>query len=499
MKAEPQRRGPQQDLPPAHNVEAEQAVLAGLLLCVPGGEDALLAETLGALGRGDFYLRRHQLAFDAVEALHREGRRPDLVTVTDWLRGRRQLDDAGGIVYLTELLTATYSPATLPQHLAILKRDAARRTLGELGVLLQRGTSNGQDLEALLALTGCTINTVRTEFDSSTIGREDKKNHCATAAELLNAPPSEAGRWWPFLQPSGVLGPGVVGLLSGYAKSGKTTTTAHGVDAVLRAHPGSRMIWCTEESRSLWRARLLRWRFDWPTVTFVFRSSTPWLTLAAEIHSERPDGVIIDTPRAFLQIADENDASSWRVALDPLLLMARQDDAAVLLLHHLRKSGGDEGLAHAGNHALVAAVDVALELRRDPQASARRVIRAVSRFDETPTSWVLELRDEGLVPLGDPEAIQKADLLARLITTVDDTPRTAAEIAADFDNPKPSVSAVYAGLKELHRQGAVNRTGKGTRGTPYRWVRNTYSSSPTPLRVEEGINSVESREGGAHA
>jgi hypothetical protein len=477
-------------------VEAEASVLGGLLLAAQTGDVETLA-AIDTLGAGDFAAPRHATIFRAVADLHRQGKVPDVVSVTDALRQAGRLDAAGGPMFVTDLLNATFSPATLRQHLEILRHHAARRALGELGTLLQHGAGNGQRTDALLALADRTLATVRESSSFPPIGETDKKSNRATAAELLAAPLLDAKRWWPFLQPAGVLGPGVVSLFSGYAKSGKTTSTALGVDAILRAQPGLRVCWLTEEGRALWRARLLRWRLDWPTVTLMFRTA-PWATTAAELRRERPGFVIIDTPRAFLQVADENDASSWRAALDPLLLMARQDDVAVLLLHHLRKSGGDEGLAHAGNHALVAAVDVALELRRDPQAGTRRIIRAVSRFDETPASWTLELREDGLALLGDPEALRRADLLDRLVAVLDDTPRTAAEIAADLDDPKPSASAVYAGLKELHRQGRVERHGKGTRGTPYRWSRNTYSSSSTPVRVEERTNPA-TMEGSAGA
>jgi len=486
------RTGPLAEEPPPHNLAAEEAVLGALLLVAQQNDMEALDSALAQLGREDFYQSGHRQIFSAIEALRRQEQVPDVVSVSDVLR-RRGKDDAPPASYVTGLLGATYSPVTLSQHIPLLRECAAKRGLLELAGTLSHAAANGENPKALLALADRMLGTVRERiFDSSTIGKNDKTNNRATATELLTAPePSRP--WWPFLQREGVLGPGVVGLLSGYAKSGKTTATAHGLNAVLQACPDLQVTWCTEEARSLWRARLLRWRFDWPSVTFAFRSGMPWASSVAEIRRDQPDVVIIDTARAFLGIVDENDAGQWRTALDPLLLMARERDAAVLLLHHLRKSGGEDGLGHAGNHALVAAVDVALELRRDPQARQRRMVRAISRYDETPPAWVMELRDDGLAVLGDPSAIAHADLLSRLFGTLDNTLRTTAELVAELDDPKPSTGAVYAALKELHRQGRCDRSGSGTRGSPYRWKMKhpeNDSSSSTPLRVEENESKV---------
>jgi hypothetical protein len=115
------------------SLEAEQAALGGLLLAAHAGD----LENLGRiefLGQAHFSVPQHAAIFRAIEAVYQQGQVPDLVTVTDFLRQQGALDDAGSATYITSLLTATYSPATLPQHIAILKRDADRRALLELKV-----------------------------------------------------------------------------------------------------------------------------------------------------------------------------------------------------------------------------------------------------------------------------------------------------------------------------------------------------------------------------
>ncbi len=450
------------------------------------GADEELDRALASLTPEAFYMERHRLIFRAIADLRTAGEAPGLIVVTDRLRQTGKLDQAGGAAYLTSLMEAAWTPALLSSQVRILKRDRAKRVLFDLGAEMHHAVRNGTDPEELLALADRVLGSVRD--DSSTIGgAEEKNNRRINAAALLEDASEPAGTWWPFLQPEGLLGPGVIGLLSGYAKSGKTTTIALALDGVLRVLPELRVVWCTEEHRRLWRGRLVRWRLDWPTVELVF-PGTPWAALTSELSAAPPDLLIVDTARAFLEIRDENEASNWKQALAPLLLLARQKNVAVLLVHHLRKSGGDEGLGHAGNHALVGAVDVAIELRRDPQAATRRIVRTVSRFPETPPAWVLELREgAGLGVLGDPEAVTQADVFSRLMEVLDKTPRTASELQAELGEPRPSLAHLYGALKELHRQGRAQRHGKGTRGAPYRWavLLENYSSSSTPVRVEE--------------
>src|SRR5207247_10459174 len=173
---------------------------------------------------------------------------------------------------------------------------------------------NGTDAEALVALSRLMLDEVESDsFSSSPLREAEKKKNRATANELLAAPSETARPWWPFLQREGVLGPGVVVLCSGYAKSGKTTTMTLALDATLRAHPDLRVVWCTEEPRSLWRTRLLRWHLHWPTGTCAFLGGRSWCAGLADISAgdQAPGLIVVDTARAFMQVEDENDAGQW--------------------------------------------------------------------------------------------------------------------------------------------------------------------------------------------
>ena len=105
--------------------------------------------------------------------------------------------------------------------------------------------------------------------------------------------------------------------------------------------------------------------------------------------------VVIDTMTTFSSVTDENDASQVNMALLPLNYF-REKNIAVLLIHHFRKSGGDEGTASRGSGALMSYVDIIMEFSRlEPKDSknTQRKLICLSRFDETPNELILDYTD----------------------------------------------------------------------------------------------------------
>jgi predicted ATP-dependent serine protease len=205
-----------------------------------------------------------------------------------------------------------------------------------------------------------------------------------------------------------------------------------------------------------------------------FADGTPWAVVLREIEREDAHIVVVDTLRSFAGIVDENDAAKVVAAVQPLILITRRGNIGVIALHHLRKSEGEEGLAHAGNTALVALMDVALELRRDQHSSVRRIVHAVSRFDETPRALAVELRDGNIVTLGSPEAVALEEVSERIWAILPAVPAEAlklAEIRARLNEPRPSPEQIGRALHLLKVTNKAACFGKGHRGDPQRWYR----------------------------
>jgi replicative DNA helicase len=109
---------------PPQSVEAEQAVLGGLMLdnrCFDQIGDKLLGE--------DFYRKEHRLIFAAIAALIDEGKPADVVTVSEHLQGRGELDPAGGLAYIGALAKNTPSAANINAYSDIVRERSVMRQL----------------------------------------------------------------------------------------------------------------------------------------------------------------------------------------------------------------------------------------------------------------------------------------------------------------------------------------------------------------------------------
>src|SRR5690554_131059 len=109
---------------PPHSLEAEQSVLGGLMLDNQAWDN--VADRLVA---DDFYRYEHRLIFNAMTGLA-EGSKPlDVVTLSEALEGRDQLDSVGGLAYLAELARNTPSASNIRAYADIVRERATLRKL----------------------------------------------------------------------------------------------------------------------------------------------------------------------------------------------------------------------------------------------------------------------------------------------------------------------------------------------------------------------------------
>lgn len=109
---------------PPQNLEAEAGVLGAMLL-----EEAAISEVVDLLESTSFYKEAHQKIFSCMVALYSEGRSVDVITLTDALRKRGELDYVGGAGYVTELATAVPTAANVRHYAKIVRDKAVARQL----------------------------------------------------------------------------------------------------------------------------------------------------------------------------------------------------------------------------------------------------------------------------------------------------------------------------------------------------------------------------------
>jgi replicative DNA helicase len=135
----------EQRIPPS-DLDAEGAVISAVL-----ADKAALEKVLPLLTPAKFYSEAHRRIFEAILALHGEGKPADVVTVATWLRDRERLAQVGGMAYLTEVLNTAPAVANVTAYAATV--DAKWRAR-KIILMAQRVTSQGYggaDPDALVA------------------------------------------------------------------------------------------------------------------------------------------------------------------------------------------------------------------------------------------------------------------------------------------------------------------------------------------------------------
>ena len=109
---------------PPHSVEAEQAVLGGLM--IDNTEWDTVADTVLSV---DFYRAEHQLIFQTMTQ-QSEARSPiDVVTLVEALDSLNELENAGGLDYLSELAGNARGTANIHAYTDIIRERAILRRL----------------------------------------------------------------------------------------------------------------------------------------------------------------------------------------------------------------------------------------------------------------------------------------------------------------------------------------------------------------------------------
>lgn len=116
-----------------HSPEIERAAL-GCLLLGDLIDDATLGDRMGdSLREEDFHDGRHVAAFRAVCELRKAERRVDLLSLIERLKATNQLDEAGGIPYVSSLGDEIPVGYRASEYVETLRDYAGRRRLADFG------------------------------------------------------------------------------------------------------------------------------------------------------------------------------------------------------------------------------------------------------------------------------------------------------------------------------------------------------------------------------
>jgi len=109
---------------PPNNIEAEQAILGGVLI----NNDAM-NQIMDILSPDDFYREAHETLFEGMVNLYARKVEVDIITLSSFLAKQGSFEKAGGGDYLASLAEAVSTSAGIAYHAQIVKSLSVRRKL----------------------------------------------------------------------------------------------------------------------------------------------------------------------------------------------------------------------------------------------------------------------------------------------------------------------------------------------------------------------------------
>ncbi|UCD15296.1 MAG: replicative DNA helicase [Candidatus Omnitrophota bacterium] len=109
---------------PPQNIEAEMATLGAMLI----SED-IIPEILEIISEDSFYKEEHKVIFSSIISLFDARRKVDILTVSEDLTKKKELERIGGVTYLTNLADFVPSSANATHYARIVKEKGIMRFL----------------------------------------------------------------------------------------------------------------------------------------------------------------------------------------------------------------------------------------------------------------------------------------------------------------------------------------------------------------------------------
>ena len=144
---------------PPHDIEAEEAVIASLLV-----DGEAIFKVAPVLQPRDFFREKNRWAYDACLALWERNEGINQITLAHELARRGRLEEMGGVAYLSQLVADLPTPQGVEYYAQIVQRDAVYCRLIDAGQRIQQmAYEGGPDLPAVLSRAEGLLAAVRGE------------------------------------------------------------------------------------------------------------------------------------------------------------------------------------------------------------------------------------------------------------------------------------------------------------------------------------------------
>lgn len=132
-----------------HNLDAERAVLGAVI--VANGE---LRNLVGVVDDVDFFLEKHRKIFGRMAALHKSGAPVDPVTLAEVFRRDGQLEEVGGLAYLSSLTDSVPMTSSAAHYAGIVRDKADQRRAIQIAEEVPERIGEAEDPASLMVSAG---------------------------------------------------------------------------------------------------------------------------------------------------------------------------------------------------------------------------------------------------------------------------------------------------------------------------------------------------------
>jgi len=131
---------------PPQNIEAERSVLGALML----DKDAII-KVANLIRNGDFYKDDHNMIYEAMVELYEQREPIDLLSLSNRLEEKGQLEKVGGSSYLTSLVNSVPSSSNITHYAKVVqKKSTLRKLIITASEIVELGYREAEDVEKIL-------------------------------------------------------------------------------------------------------------------------------------------------------------------------------------------------------------------------------------------------------------------------------------------------------------------------------------------------------------
>lgn len=131
---------------PPQSIDSEQALLGSILL-----RSDVLYDVMDNISIESFYSEKHRIIFEAMVDLFKKTSPIDALSLSTRLKEKKQLDQAGGSAYLTELVNMVPSAANAKHYAEVVHRKSMmRKLIAASDYISELGFTESEELDALL-------------------------------------------------------------------------------------------------------------------------------------------------------------------------------------------------------------------------------------------------------------------------------------------------------------------------------------------------------------